>query len=182
MGADDTRPAGRGELDRQGSDRSGRAVHQHGLPGGDAEQVQDPLGRRARHRQRDRVLPVESGGLGGHGGGQRVLGVRAGVRPAQHLVTHLHIPHALTQGVHHTGELSAGDGGERRGEHGLHRPRADLAVQRVQPGRPDADADLPGAGPRDLDVRLAQHFRATETVEQDGFHDDSSRAATHLGG
>jgi hypothetical protein len=75
-----------------------------------------------------------------------------------------------------------GDGGERRGERGLHGPGADLAVQRVQPGCLDADADLPGAGLRDLDVRLVQHFGASETVEQDGFHDDSSRAATHLGG
>ena len=74
-GADDTCSAGSGELDRQGSDRSGRSVDQHGLPASDAEQVQDPLGRRARHGQRDRVLPVEAGGLGDYGGGQRVLGV-----------------------------------------------------------------------------------------------------------
>ena len=67
-----------------------------------------------------------------------------------------------------------GDGGQRRREHGLHRPGADLAVQSVHPGRLDADADLPGTGLRDLDVGLVQHFRAAETVEQDGFHDNSS--------
>jgi hypothetical protein len=149
-------------------------VHQYGLPGRDAEQVQDPLGRLTRHRQRDRVLPVEAGGLGGHGGGQRVLGVRAGVRPAQHLIADLHVAHALTQGVHHAGEFATGDGGEWRGEPGLQCPGTDLAVQRVQPGRPDTDADLLGAGLRSLDVGLVQHFRASETVEQDGFHDDFS--------
>ena len=157
---------------------SGCAVHQHGLPGGDTQQVQDPLGRLTRHRQRGRVLPLQAGGLGGHGGGQRVLGVRAGVRPAQHLVAHLHVGHALTQGVHHAGELATGNGGEGRRVHGLQHPGADLAVQRVQPGSLHADPDLAGAGLRDLDVRLVQHVRTAETVENDCLHDDSSRCAT----
>ena len=54
-------------------------MDEQSLPGDDTEQVQDPLGCLARHRERDRVFPVKAGGLGGHGSGQGVLGVGAGI-------------------------------------------------------------------------------------------------------
>jgi hypothetical protein len=90
--------------------------------------------------------------------------------------------HAFAQGVHHAGELAAGNGGERRRAERLHGPGADLPVDRVQPGGLDADADLAGAGLGDLDVGLLQDLGAAETVELDGFHDGSFANATQLGG
>src|SRR5213595_3530065 len=50
-----------------------------------------------------------------------------------------------------------------------------VSAQRVDPGRLDADTHLAGAGLRDLDVGLVQHFRAAETVEDDRLHECSLR-------
>ena len=150
---DDRGATGDRELDGDGAHRTGRALHEHGVPGADREPVQDPGGRLDASRGAARFLPAPRSRFGRPGGQGREVGVgaaRGRGGHAEHLVADAHARDAVADLVHHARGVEAGPERERRGHHVTQRPGADVASPRASPGSPYGDADLARSGVRRL--------------------------------
>ena len=144
-------------------------MDQQRLAFADLEQSEDAKRRLPGDRQRRRVHPRNARRLGREGLGQRVLGVGAGLGPAEDLVAHGEV-RALADGVDDPGDLEAGHVREGDLEVLLHGAAADLPVDRVDAGGPDGQPDLPRAGLRHRHLGQLQDVRPAVGGEGDRSH------------
>ncbi len=168
-GADDGEPTRDRELDEAGTDSAGRPVHDEQPARVQLEQVQQPGGGLDRHRERCRLGHGQRARYRRERLQHRQLGVRRGA-VAEDPVTDRDPDHAVTHLVDDAGCLEAEDVGEVERHRVLQHPRADLPVERVDPGRLDRDPDLPRTGVRVGCVADVQDAGVAVLLELDCAH------------
>src|SRR5215218_5634540 len=166
---DDRGAGGLGELYGDRADRTSGSMQEESLAFLELQLVEDAPSRLARDRQADRLGPAHPGRLDCDVPDDRVLGVRAGRRPADYLVTDGELG-IFADLVHDAGDLEPRRGREGGVDEALEPATADLEVHRVHPGRTNPNPDLPRSGVRLGYVLGPQHLGTAELLEYHRLH------------